>query len=231
MDQRLEKFADLINAIQVDIVLVQEIIRTPNMNADYLLGERLRMSHIYLRANGDKNAGFEEGLAVFSRFPLSDPIAKQLGVSPIPFVRRMALGAEIDTPCGDLFVLSVHLGVLKKQNLQQHDELQRWVDNISDDKSVLIGGDFNAPENSTQIKNNKLSWLDTFRHLHPHTDGTTHELRMPCGIAFKRSRLDYIFLRNGRVPWRVLETGLVMSEDMPLSDHQFVLTRIRPATT
>ena len=228
LNQRLEIFANLAESVRADIILVQEVARTSKLNADQWLADRLRMSHLYTRANGDQATGFEEGLAILSRYPLIQPFARQLSTSPVPFVRRMALGVEVGTPCGSMLVLSVHLGIFNKQNMIQHDELQNWVNNIPGDKPILIGGDFNAQENSSQIKKTRVSWLDTFRYLHPHADGTTHELRLPCGKALARTRRDYIFLRNPQRSWRILETRHLQPEGAYLSDHQVVLTKLQP---
>jgi endonuclease/exonuclease/phosphatase family metal-dependent hydrolase len=68
--------------------------------------------------------------------------------------------------------------------------------------------------------------LDTFRHLHPKADGTTHELRWPWGGLLRRHRLDYIFLRPGARGWRVLETCHLDAANGPHSDHRAVLTRL-----
>jgi len=72
----------------------------------------------------------------------------------------------------------------------------------------------------------RSTWLDTFRLMHPHADGTTHELHNPWGTVIKRSRLDYIFLRHGKAKWKVLETRHLDGCDGPHSDHRAVLTRL-----
>lgn len=227
--ERLESFARLVEQVQADVLLLQEVARTPHFYADEWLHQRLGMDCVYSRANGHAGGiGFEEGLAVFSRFPLRSPRLQQLGSGRNPFVRRLALGAAVATPCGDLFTFSVHLGLRRRQNAHQLAHLRAWVANVAGRTPALIAGDFNAHENSPQIGHARAEWLDTFRHLHPGADGTTHELRWPWGRFIHRARLDYIFLHPGASRWQVLEARHLQAEGEAHSDHHAVLARLVP---
>jgi endonuclease/exonuclease/phosphatase family metal-dependent hydrolase len=225
----LETFAHLIDQSGADILLLQEVARTPKLPVDEWLAERLEMFSIYTRANGHRDAiGFEEGLAVFSRFPLKSPNLQQLSADNVPFVRRFALGAEVDTPCGSLMAVSVHLGFIANRNVNQVGSLRSWVSNIAGQQPVLIGGDFNVHENAPQIAEIKREWLDTFRYVNGDAEGFTHELRSPWGHIFRRQRLDYIFMLPGVHRWGVLESKHLESNGRPHSDHKAVLTKVIP---
>jgi endonuclease/exonuclease/phosphatase family metal-dependent hydrolase len=227
--ERLETFSRLVEHQNADVVLLQEVARTPDLWVDRWLSDRLGMAYIYSRANGgEAGIGFEEGLAVFSRFPLSAPHLVQLSDRSNSFVRRLALGATVETDYGRLLAFSVHLGLRRRQNIHQMTHLRDWVADLAGDMPALIGGDFNAHEATTQIRQTQTKWLDTFRHLHPKADGATHELRWPWGGLLKRSRLDYIFLKPGRTYWRVMEARNLNLENQPHSDHYAVLTRLVP---
>ena len=227
--ERLESFAQLVEAESADIVLLQEVARTPGLRADEWLARRLGMAYTYSRANGHEEAiGFEEGLAVFSRFPVVTPLLRHLGARANPFVRRLALGADVETPCGSLLVFSVHLGLLRRQNAEQLAHLRAWVGEAAGARGALIGGDFNAHERSSRIAQTQRMWLDTFRHLHPHADGTTHELRWPGKLLLGRRRLGYLFLHPGERRWSVLEARHVDAPGGPHSDHRAVLARLAP---
>ena len=227
--ERLETFARLVERQNADVVLLQEVTRTPDLWVDRWLFDRLGMAYVYSRANGAENGiGFEEGLAVLSRFQLSKPRLVQLGERHNPFVRRLALGATVETDYGKLLTFSVHLGLARRHNASQMAHLRDWVGDSAGDLPALIGGDFNAQEASSQIRQTQTKWLDTFRHLHPKADGATHELRWPGGRLLKRSRLDYIFLQPGIVRWKVLEARHFNTENQPHSDHFAVLTRLVP---
>jgi endonuclease/exonuclease/phosphatase family metal-dependent hydrolase len=227
--ERLESFARLVEKVGADVLLLQEVARRPGFFTDELLHQRLGMACIYSRANGHAGGiGFEEGLAVFSRFPLRSPRLQQLGSSRNPFVRRLALGAALSTPCGDLLTFSVHLGLRQRQNARQLSHLRGWVAGLAGGSPALIAGDFNAHETSPQIGRAQAEWLDTFRHLNPAADGATHELRWPWGRLIRRARLDYIFLHPGASRWRVLEARHLQTEGDPHSDHHAVLARLLP---
>jgi endonuclease/exonuclease/phosphatase (EEP) superfamily protein YafD len=87
----------------------------------------------------------------------------------------------------------------------------------------VVGGDFNAPEHAPQIRRTSQSWLDTFRHVNPQADGTTHEIRWPWGAALRRHRLDYIFLKENEPNWWVVEARHGHHSH---SDHKPALVRL-----
>jgi len=227
--ERLEAFARLVEEHKADVLLLQEVARTTHFWTDQWLAERLGMAYVYSRANGHlQSIGFEEGLAVFSRHPLGQPVLRQLSPTSNPFVHRLALGTQIDSPCGKLLAFSVHLGLVGKQNASEADHLNSWVQDISKGMTALVGGDFNAGELSRQIQKLQQNWLDTFRHLNPFADGTTHEIHWPWGKALHRARLDYIFLKAEQNSWKILEARHLDTPDEPHSDHRAVLLRLAP---
>lgn len=231
--ERLEAVATLAEAESADVILLQEVARTQALPADTWLARRLGMACAYSRANGHADAiGFEEGLAVLSRFPLAAPRLQQLGPGTNPFVRRLALAIEVATPVGDLLAVSVHLALRRGHNALQLAQLRTWVAQAAGERPAVIGGDYNAPEHRAEIRSTQRAWLDTFRHLHPEADGTTHEIFWPWGRLLRRHRLDYIFFQAGRGAgqWRVLETRHLDAPGGPHSDHRAVLTRLAPGS-
>ncbi len=229
LERRLEAFARLVESERADLVLLQELARTPSLHADAWLARRLGMSYVYSRANGSQKIGFEEGLGIFSRFPLKRlPHVRQVGRTCNPFVRRLAIGVEVDTPCGEIVAFSAHLGLLRKQNAAQLRELRGWVDHVAAGRSAIIAGDFNAPEHTHQIQHVRSYWQDTFREIHEHGHAATHEIRWPWGGAILSHRLDYIFLQPGQPQWQVIQVDHVDSPEGPHSDHRAVLARLSP---
>ena len=217
---RLEAFAALVEREQVDVLLLQEVSRTPKLRVDEWLAQRLGMAYAYARANGhEPTLGFEEGLAVLSRYPLTAPRLRQLQPEPLPFVRRLALGATVRTHWGEMPVFSTHLALGRRQNSAQLDDLRGWIG----DDPALVGGDFNAHETARQIKRASSQWLDLFRCVHPHADATTHD-----GLwGRRRRRLDYLFWQPGCAAWQILEARHLHPPDAPHSDHHAVLARLR----
>jgi endonuclease/exonuclease/phosphatase family metal-dependent hydrolase len=229
LEKRLESFAQLIEAEKADLILLQEVARIPSLKADEWLAQRLQMAYVYSRANGSTKIGFEEGLGVFSRFPLKRlPFVRHMGRTCNPFVRRLALGVEVDTPCGEIMAFSTHLGLMHKQNAHQLRELHGWVKQITSGRSAIIAGDFNAPEHTHHIKHIRSFWRDTFREIHQHGHAATHEIRWPWGGAILSHRLDYIFLQPGQPEWQVVDVQHLQAADKPHSDHHAVLARLSP---
>lgn len=225
--ERLEAVAQLVEAERADVVLLQEVARTPELRADDWLARRLGLAWAYARANGhERGIGFEEGLAVLSRFPLAGPQLQQLGPGRSAFIRRLALGVEVASPFGPVFAVSVHLGLWRRHNAAQLAHLRAWVAAAAGDRLALVGGDYNAPEYRPEIRRTQQAWLDTFRHLHPAADAATHTL-----WRWRRRRLDYVFLHlaGAQTAWRVLETRHLDAPGGPHSDHRAVLTRLAPA--
>jgi endonuclease/exonuclease/phosphatase family metal-dependent hydrolase len=140
IQQRLEALSQLIEKEGVDLALLQEVSRTQTFHADRWLSDRLGMAYVYTRANGHEGGiGFEEGLAIYSRYPLKSPTLTEL--TPVmPFTRRIGLGAQMETARGSLPVFSVHLGVVPGQNSNQLKQLRQWIGSQTGDKAALIGG-------------------------------------------------------------------------------------------
>jgi endonuclease/exonuclease/phosphatase family metal-dependent hydrolase len=230
LEKRLEAFANLVESERVDLILLQEVARTPEFSSDEWLAERLKMAYVYSRANGSQKIGFEEGLGVYSRFPLQRlPYIRQMSQAHNPFSRRLALGVEVATPCGEIVAFSTHLGLMHKHNAKQLRELHSWVKQISAGRSAIIAGDFNAPEHSHQIQQVRSTWLDTFREIHQHGHAATHEIHWPWGGIFLSRRLDYIFLQPGTPAWQVIDVQHIDAPEGPHSDHRAVLARLAPA--
>lgn len=229
IENRLEAFARLVEREHVDLLLLQEMARTPFLNVDSWLAERLNMSYIYSRSNGSLNIGFEEGLGVFSRFPMKRlPYLRQVSSGSNPFIRRMALGVEVETPCGEILAFSAHLGLFRKPNAYQLHELYRWISRLAGDRSAVIGGDFNVSEKSRQIRKVRLFWQDTYHEAQANGHSSTHKIYWPWGSTLLKHRIDYIFLQPGKPVWQIIDVRHLEAPDGPHSDHRAVMARFAP---
>lgn len=226
LPERMEAFARLIEEEGVDVVLTQEMTRTSGRWFDRWLAERLGMHYLYSPSNGHhESIGFEEGLAIFARYPIASSKVWRFTPTVSRFINRQALGAEIQTPHGNLWVFSVHLSLFQTHNEPQVDALHDWVARVAGDQSAIIGGDFNAAEHTPQIRRASQNWLDTYRLMNPVADATTHEIRSPWGGSLWRNRLDYLFLRENELNWRVVEARHTANSH---SDHTPVMVRLTP---
>jgi len=226
LKERLRCLVELVKHEKVDLLLLQELTRTSDFEADKWLSDQLGMAYIYSRTNGNApDIGFEEGLAIFSRYPIKNHRLAQLSDQKNPFSRRMALGTCIETGGGDFLAYTVHLGLLRRQNFKQISRLKEWVEQESGCIPAVIGGDFNAQENTSQIRSATTTWQDSYRSLNPEGNDHSHEIHWPWGKVIKRSRLDYLFLRRGNHPWRIDEARHLATVEYPLSDHKPVLVK------
>jgi endonuclease/exonuclease/phosphatase family metal-dependent hydrolase len=227
---RLESVARLVEAESIDILLLQEIARTRRLEADRWLAGRLGMSVAYARANGAVDAiGFEEGLAVLSRYPIGCVHLRQLSRSRNPLVRRIALGAEVMTPHGVVLAVTTHLGLVRKHNARQVSALREWVAAITGGEVAVIGGDFNAPETSAEMTVTSGEWTDTFRRANPESSSSTYASRAPWGRWTRPRLLDYVFVQQpiGH-HWQVADSHHVDAPGGQHSDHRAVVTRLVP---
>jgi endonuclease/exonuclease/phosphatase family metal-dependent hydrolase len=231
--QRLESVALLVEHESADLVLLQEVARTRRLAADRWLADRLGMHDSYQRANGDRaRIGFEEGVAVLSRFPLGPAHGRRLSAGRNPFVRRVALAVPVQAPTGPVLAVSAHLGLLAAHNARQVEALRAWVASVSGGEVAVVGGDFNAPEHRRSIAHTTSVWTDTFRHRHPTGPAPTHRRRRPWQQTVLTRRLDYVFVAQPPDRhWLVTDAHHLDAPGGPASDHLAVLARLRPVGT
>jgi endonuclease/exonuclease/phosphatase family metal-dependent hydrolase len=220
----------MVEAEGVDIVLLQEVARTSGLHADRWLADRLGYSLAFARTNGSVAAiGFEEGLAILSRFPLGAVRLRQLSEGINPLVRRVALAAEVQAPVGPILAVSTHLALPPRHNARQVRALRSWVAEVADGTVAVIGGDFNAREDDAEMALTRAAWVDAFRAVHPHASTGTHASARVWG-RWRGSRvLDYVFVQQPEgTPWVVTDAGHVDAPEGPHSDHRAVLARLEP---
>jgi endonuclease/exonuclease/phosphatase family metal-dependent hydrolase len=218
---RLETFARLVEEHSVDVLLCQEVGRGRNFRVDNWLAQRLAFESFYTRANGDATRfGREEGLAIFSRYPLSIVVMTLLAGG---VWRRPALGAAVVSPLGEVMAYTTHHSLRPWRNRRQPAALRAWVEATSGGRTAVIGGDFNASDDAPQIAALRSTWVDAFRTMHPSTKGHTHELRLG-GITVTR-RIDYLFLCSRKPEIRIAKCILLDTGEPPYSDHRAVVAR------
>jgi len=204
LPERLDAIADEIRRQDVDIVCLQEVPWTLRLgNAAKYLSKRTGFNYLYLRANGNRWAIlFEEGEAILSRYPLRDVVSTELEPRAGLFQHRVVLGATATTPWGDVRIFVTHLSHNNPQaNYGQVLSLLDFV-GASGENTAIIAGDFNAVEDSPQIKTITRQWVDTYRIAHPGDKGFTccvDDLSAGPNEPLEK-RIDYIFLAPGSGP-------------------------------
>jgi endonuclease/exonuclease/phosphatase family metal-dependent hydrolase len=184
--------------------------------------------NVFVPANGlAEVTGIEEGLAVFSRYPLRDPFMVPLS-NPLGTWRRIALGVVVRCPWGEMLAVSTHHSLRRGRNGRQPERLRLGVEARAGNCPAIVGGDFNADESSSAIRALAGAWVDCYRAVNPVGDAPTHDLSGPFGLFERRDRLDYVFLRPGMPGLSVAEARHITTAPLVFSDHRAVLVRFRP---
>ena len=199
LPERLDQVIAILQENSVDFILLQEVPFTLKTgNAAAYLAEQLGMNYVYVRANGNRfTIGFEEGAAIFSRYPLSRPQVHELVPSAGFFENRIVLQTIAKTPHGDIALYTTHLTngdpVI---NQAQATHLQKIVAGTSTGMAI-IGGDFNAHPDGPQIRSLLSSWLDSFTISSTTQYGNTCclDLSATNPTDLLHQRIDYIFLK------------------------------------
>ena len=195
---RLDLIATEIRRLDADVVLLQEVPWTIGTgNAAEVVAQKLGYNYLYYRANGNKNLiFFEEGEAILSRYPLKEAVFTELEPRAGLFESRVALGASAVTPWGEVTYYVAHLTDKDPRvNEGQAEDLRSFVEAHSSGLAV-VAGDFNAKEDSPQIKQLASVWTDTYHVVHPDDKGLTcciDDLKANPGEPLE-DRIDYIFL-------------------------------------
>ena len=241
LPQRIDLIAAEIQRLDADVVLLQEVpwtIRTGTVAE--LLGQRLGYNYLYLRADGNKNLIlFEQGEAILSRYDLTDPRFMAYSSRASYFDRRVALGATVLTPMGNLGLVVTHLTSesLSVAELQA-TQLQGFVE-AQANLVTLVAGDFNSPQNSPQIVKLAQGWQDTYRVIHPNEPGYTcciDNLQAQAAVPVNE-RIDYIFLAHqSGDSWIVTTAEKLFDHAFAVnngwqwaSDHEGLMVEISPS--
>ena len=198
LPQRMDLIADEIIAQDADIVMLQEVPWTPEIGeAAAYLAERCGLNYVYLRSNGNRwTIFFEEGSAILSRYALKNLSSFELQPRAAFFEHRTVLHATVATDWGDIDVFVTHLTNGEAEiNQAQVASLQAYV-GTSRSVPAIIGGDFNARQDSPQIESLSPPWIDALTNINGDDPGLTcciDDLRAGPAERLEK-RIDYLFL-------------------------------------
>lgn len=203
------------------IFLIQEIESHDNEGSGraFKLAESLNLNYVYAPGRLTKNDG-THGLAILSRFPLSD-----IEVRRLPYYglrRRVSLEATVDVGGRPLRTYNVHLDTLI--NAGQHiEQLRPVVEHALSHpvRTVVMGGDFNTNPFRWLFRkfpifySNQAGAMDTFMRAQGFSTplaggGSTNRRKV-----FKQ-RLDSLFTRNLTVQDSGVERRVESSDHYPV---------------
>ena len=234
---RLDQIAHEAERFGVDILLLQEIPWTVHFgNSAKYLADRLGMNYLYLRANGNRNAIlFEEGVAILSRFQILESRFTELQPRAGIFEHRVVLGARLSIGPQSFWVYSTHLTHGEPEVNQSQAAVLKDFITASSPGAGLLGGDFNAEQASPQMIGLSQMWTDTYRALHPNSEGFTcclSDLRNGAREEFNK-RIDYMFLIHPSELVKLKKVDLIFTDPVAwdgswiwVSDHAGLLLEL-----
>lgn len=161
-DEKFTLIANVINELEIDIICFQEVAEywrdgegDWESNSAKLINDRLKkrfnLHTDWSHLGFDK---YKEGVAILSRYPLSDHQSKYVSDSHDIYSihSRKVVMAKVHVPfLGAINVFSAHLSWLEDGFEQQFNRLNEWAEvNQNDEvKSSLLCGDFNITAGSS----------------------------------------------------------------------------------
>lgn len=220
LDARIDLIVDEIRRREADVVLLEEVPWTVDTGSVVSeLARRTDMEHLFRRANGNRRAIlFEEGDAILSRFPMRDVATTELPRGNHFFQHRIALAATLDTPWGPIRAVVAHLsGDSARSSAAQIEALRAFAG--SPGYSGIVGGDFNAREDSPALVALAQQWTDVLRAANPPDTGATccvDNLTAPPNAELQE-RIDYLWITDAGSS-RIVEASRILVQPRRVDD-------------
>jgi endonuclease/exonuclease/phosphatase family metal-dependent hydrolase len=226
IDEILADFRANPSLQQADVWLLQEVIH-PDGGANSVAHELAAKLGLYVTSSPAYAGVSCDGLAILSRYPLSDIHVRRLKTFDLRFRTRsrQALAATIESPYGPLRVYNAHLDT----RINARDRIEQLRPVIDDAAGWtgprLIGGDFNT-SNFRWIHNVLPLPLGHFQGRAVFNAMTQRGFTTPfrhTGATFDHFgfQLDWIYV-NG------LETHSPAVLKIRFSDHHALVVRVKP---
>ena len=215
----MPRMGQALEGLKVDLLLCQEVFHgeSAGISQSALLAQSLQMS-CYYGANKFRQVG-HHGNTTFTRLKVER--FENHDISTNRLEKRGALYLRMKFNGSSLHVFNVHLGLNKKQRLEQLARIQRMVpERCGQDDPVVLAGDFNdwsRKLDRTVIE--QLGFKNAFSELN-HKETLTLHARKPL------FGLDRIYIRNLKVKKVERLSGEPWSE---LSDHLPMLAEVASA--
>lgn len=245
-ETRAEAIAHTLEELRPDLVCLQEVWQEGDRNQAALLAERLRLRHAF--ASDRTEGGVDQGVALLSRWPLTEIECRPLPVPPGVEQPNVALRAVVQGPRGPLLLATTHLIPYPHRSACRELQVRALVEFLAERKPQppisIVGGDFNAAPDSDEIRlltgrrpPAMPGWvfLDAWDTAGDESPGYTMVKTNPnaAPLLLPNLRWDYIFVSwpsgPGGVghPVRAEVVGSAAREGVVPSDHYAVLAELR----
>ena len=249
--RRADAIAQMLEELRPDLVCLQEVWREGPRNQAAELAERLGMGHAF--AVDRTEGAVDQGVALLSRWPLTDVAQRTLPVPSEVREPNVALRARVQGPRGPLLLATTHLIPFPHRSEWRERQARALVEFMVDGAGgvadlsgrVIIAGDFNAPPDSDEIRlltgrrpPHAPGWvfLDAWETAGDGSPGYTMSKANPntAPLLLPNLRWDYVFVRwpSGRPggvghPVRAEVAGREEKNGVVPSDHFAVVVDLR----
>jgi endonuclease/exonuclease/phosphatase family metal-dependent hydrolase len=213
----IQAIAKVIIAEKPDLVALQEIdVNTERSgkgkNQARILGELTGMKYYFSKAIDHQ--GGEYGVAVLSRFPISDSVRYRLPIhADKPEEFRTIATVKVTLPSGKAILFaSTHLGLKEPNRLLQAEKIVEHFG--KNDLPMLLAGDFNAMPESKVIQ-----YFDQF-----FTRTCIKNCLPTIPVENPDKTIDYIMF-NGKEDFKIISTRVI--DEKYASDHLPVVAKLR----
>ena len=233
-----------------DLVCLQEVWQEGPRNQAAELAERLGMGHAFAVDRTD--GAVDQGVALLSRWPLTDVAQRSLPVPPEVREPNVVLCARVQGPRGPLLLATTHLIPFPHRSEWRERQVRALVEFMMEGAGrvadlggrIIVAGDFNAPPDSDEIRlltgrrpPHAPGWvfLDAWETAGDGSPGYTMSQANPnaAPLLLPNLRWDYVFVRwpSGRPggvghPAHAEVAGLGKNGVVP-SDHYAVVVDVR----
>ena len=206
MDRRRSeaRIAEVIAESSVDIIGLQELDlgrrRSAGVDQTRMIAEQLRWhSHFHPAMERDDE---RYGNAILSRYPLVFRRAIELPGVPPFFCRenRAALGVDIETNVGPVYIINTHLGLGWRERMLQAQLFAsaEWRSLIADDTPLILLGDFNSLRGSRPYRTLNRHLRDVRTLIQPTGRMSTFPTRFPT------LTVDHVFVNEALQPLNII---------------------------
>jgi endonuclease/exonuclease/phosphatase family metal-dependent hydrolase len=245
-EARADVIAHTLDKLRPDLVCLQEVWREGDRNHAGLLAERLGMEYVFAVDRTER--GIDQGVALLSRWPLTEIEHRPLPIPADVEQRNVALRAVVQGPRGPLLLVTTHLIPYPHRSEWREQQVRALVEFVAERKrqppTTIVAGDFNAAPDADEIRlltgrraPAVPGWvfLDAWDTAGDGSAGCTMTKTNPnsAPLLLPNLRWDYIFVSwpsgPGGVghPVHAEVAGVEGRDGVVPSDHYAVLTELR----
>jgi endonuclease/exonuclease/phosphatase family metal-dependent hydrolase len=242
-DVRIENLKQQLLALQPDIILMQECFEAPLLEKDTIsyINQAFNYHLDFVQAR-EKIRDFEEfpvqsfsNMAILSRLPILNSFHYPL---PLADGDEMRFGQEVEffLENGKTAILTnIHLTHLNQNSNIRLEQIKKVTERIQHQKNILhiIGGDFNATINSTEIQYliQEANLIESFSYIQPKEK---HHTLVDYLHKNNDLGVDFIFISKEQKQYKITQANICLNEPILTSygycsDHFGMLLNIEYA--